>query len=104
MDLFLLHPDCFPMVPRPGGAPPLSWGQGSQQPKEYLFGWNVGGTHEYAEIFALQEGVGYKNMISNPNGGYVGNRYGESFLPLADGKRCLCLNVRSVDQCIQQGI
>ena len=40
--------------------------------KNIYFGWNVGATHEYAEIFALQEGVAYKNLILNPNGGYVG--------------------------------
>ena len=32
----------------------------------------MGTTHEYAEIFALQEGVGYKNLILNPNAGNVG--------------------------------
>ena len=40
--------------------------------KNIYFGWNVGTTHEYAEIFALQEGVGYKNLILNPNAGNVG--------------------------------
>jgi hypothetical protein len=40
--------------------------------KNIYFGWNVGAIHEYAEIFALQEGVGYKNLILNPNGGNVG--------------------------------
>jgi hypothetical protein len=40
--------------------------------KNIYFGWNVGSTHEYAEIFALQEGVAYKNLILNPNGGNVG--------------------------------
>jgi len=32
----------------------------------------VGTTHEYAEIFALQEGVAYKNLILNPAAGNVG--------------------------------
>jgi len=41
-------------------------------PKRIYFGWNVGTTHEYAEIFALQEGVAYKNLILNPAAGYVG--------------------------------
>ena len=41
-------------------------------PKRIYFGWNVGATHEYAEIFGLQEGVGYKNLILNPAAGYVG--------------------------------
>jgi len=40
--------------------------------KNIYFGWNVAATLEYAEIFALQEGVGYKNLILNPNGGYIG--------------------------------
>ena len=40
--------------------------------KNIYFGWNVGSSHDYAEIFALQEGVAYKNLILNPNGGYVG--------------------------------
>jgi len=40
--------------------------------KNIYFGWNVGTTHEYAEIFALQEGVAYKNLILNPNAGHVG--------------------------------
>ena len=40
--------------------------------KNIYFGWNVGATHEYAEIFALQEGVAYKNLIINPNGGKLG--------------------------------
>ena len=40
--------------------------------KNIYFGWNVGSTHEYAEIFALQEGVGYKNLVLNPNAGNVG--------------------------------
>jgi len=40
--------------------------------KNIYFGWNVGSTHEYAEIFALQEGVAYKNLILNPAAGNVG--------------------------------
>lgn len=43
----------------------------SNQNNIYM-GWNVGSSHDYAEIFALQEGVAYKNLILNPNGGYVG--------------------------------
>jgi len=41
-------------------------------PKRIYFGWNTGATMEYMEIFALQEGVAYKNLILNPNAGYVG--------------------------------
>jgi len=44
----------------------------ASNPKRIYFGWNVGSSHDYAEIFALQEGVAYKNLILNPNGGYVG--------------------------------
>jgi hypothetical protein len=40
--------------------------------KNIYFGWNVGSSHDYAEIFALHEGIAYKNLILNPNGGYVG--------------------------------
>jgi hypothetical protein len=40
--------------------------------KNIYFGWNVGTTHEYAEIFAIQEGVAYKNLILNPAAGNVG--------------------------------
>ncbi|MCF8143846.1 MAG: tail fiber domain-containing protein [Deltaproteobacteria bacterium] len=40
--------------------------------KNIYFGWNVGASHDYAELFALQEGVAYKNFILNPNGGHVG--------------------------------
>jgi len=41
-------------------------------PKRIYFGWNTGTTMEYMEIFALQEGVAFKNLILNPNAGYVG--------------------------------
>ena len=40
--------------------------------KNIYIGWNVGSSHDYAEIFALQEGVAYKNLILNPNAGRVG--------------------------------
>ena len=33
--------------------------------KNIYIGWNVGSSHDYAEIFALQEGVAYKNFILN---------------------------------------
>ena len=46
--------------------------EATTNPKRIYFGWNVGTAHEYAEIFGLQEGVGYKNLILNPNAGYVG--------------------------------
>jgi len=40
--------------------------------KNIYFGWNVGESHEYAEIFALQEGIAWKNLVLNPYGGNVG--------------------------------
>jgi hypothetical protein len=40
--------------------------------KNIYIGWNVAPSHDYAEIFAVQEGVAYKNLILNPNAGYVG--------------------------------
>lgn len=54
--------------------------------KNIYFGWNVGSTHEYAEIFALQEGIAYKNLILNPSGaGYVGIRTTNPSHPLQMG-------------------
>ena len=44
----------------------------ANNPKRIYMGWNVGSSHDYAELFALQEGVAYKNLILNPNGAYVG--------------------------------
>ncbi len=45
----------------------------ASNPNNIYFGWNVGSTHDYAEIFALQEGVDYKDLILNPSGdGFVG--------------------------------
>jgi hypothetical protein len=40
--------------------------------KNIYFGWNVGTTHTFAELFALQEGVSYLNLALAPYGGYVG--------------------------------
>lgn len=40
--------------------------------KNIYIGWNVVGSQEYAEIFALQERVAYKNLVLNPGGGNVG--------------------------------
>ena len=40
--------------------------------KNIYFGWNVGTSHDYAEIFALQEGVAYKNLVLIPKGGNLG--------------------------------
>ncbi len=58
--------------------------------KNIYFGWNVGETHEYAEIFALQENVGYKNLILNPNGGYVGIGTKSPSQPLYLGSGAYC--------------
>ena len=41
-------------------------------PKRVYIGWNVGSSHDYAEIFALQEGVAWKNLVFVPHGGNVG--------------------------------
>ncbi|MBC8457499.1 MAG: tail fiber domain-containing protein [Deltaproteobacteria bacterium] len=40
--------------------------------KNIYIGWNVGSSHEYAEIFALHEGIAWKNLIFVPHGGNVG--------------------------------
>ncbi|MBW1780496.1 MAG: tail fiber domain-containing protein [Deltaproteobacteria bacterium] len=53
--------------------------------KNIYFGWNVGETHEYAEIFALQEDVEYKNLVFNPNGANVGIRNTTPLHPLHMG-------------------
>lgn len=44
----------------------------ASNPKNIYFGWNVGTTHTYAELFALQEGVSFLNIVLAPYGGYVG--------------------------------
>ena len=41
-------------------------------PKRIYFGWNPGATFDYVELFALQEGVAYKNIVLAPSGGNVG--------------------------------
>ena len=58
--------------------------------KNIYFGWNVGTTHEYAEIFALQEGVAYKNLILNPDAGYVGIGTTNPSHPLQMGSGAYC--------------
>ena len=40
--------------------------------KNIYIGWNAGSSHDYAEIFALQEGVAWKNLVFAPSGGNVG--------------------------------
>ena len=44
----------------------------ASNPKRIFFGWNTGASMEYVEVFGLQEGIAYKNLILNPNAGYVG--------------------------------
>ena len=41
-------------------------------PKNIYFGWNVGGSFDYMEIFALQEGIAWKNLVLVPYGGNLG--------------------------------
>ena len=40
--------------------------------KNIYFGWNVGTSHDYVEIFGLQEGIGWKNLVLLPYGGNIG--------------------------------
>ena len=55
-------------------------------PKNIYFGWNTGASHDYAEIFALQENVAWKNLILNPSGfGFVGIRTTNPLHPLQMG-------------------
>jgi hypothetical protein len=44
----------------------------ANNPKNIYIGWNVGSSHDYAEIFALQEGIAWKNLVLVPSGGNVG--------------------------------
>ena len=44
----------------------------SSNQKNIYIGWNAGSSHDYAEIFALQEGVAWKNLVFAPSGGNVG--------------------------------
>lgn len=44
----------------------------ANNPKIIYFGWDVGASQNYAEMFALQEGVAFMNLVFNPLGGNVG--------------------------------
>ena len=54
-------------------------------PKRIYFGWNTGASMEYVEIFALQEGVAYKNFVLAPFGGNVGMGTSSPSYPLQMG-------------------
>lgn len=59
-------------------------------PKNIYFGWDIGASQQYAEIFALQEGIAFKNLILNPHGGYVGIRTANPSHPLQMGSGAYC--------------
>jgi len=59
-------------------------------PKRIYFGWNTGATMEYVEIFALQEGVAYKNFVLAPFGGNVGMGTSSPSYPLQMGSGAYC--------------
>ena len=54
-------------------------------PKRIYFGWNTGASMEYVEIFALQEGIAYKNFVLAPFGGNVGIGTSSPSYPLQMG-------------------
>jgi hypothetical protein len=59
-------------------------------PKNIYFGWNVGETLEYAEIFALQEGIGWKDLVLVPYGGNLGIGTNSPSFPLQMGGGAYC--------------
>jgi len=59
-------------------------------PKRIYFGWNTGDTMDYVEIFALQEGVAYKNFVLAPFGGNVGLGTSSPSYPLQMGSGAYC--------------
>jgi len=62
----------------------------ASNPKRIYFGWNTGATMEYVEIFALQEGVAYKNFVLAPFGGDVGINTSSPLYPLHIGNGAYC--------------
>lgn len=59
-------------------------------PKNIYFGWNVGTSQEYGEIFALQEGIAWKNLVLNPHGGNLGIGTTSPSHPLQMGSGAYC--------------
>ena len=59
-------------------------------PKRIYFGWNTGASMEYVEIFALHEGVAYKNFVLAPFGGNVGINTSSPSYPLQMGSGAYC--------------
>ena len=62
----------------------------TSNPKNIYIGWNVGSSHEYAEIFALQEGIAWKNLVFAPSGGNVGIGTTSPSHPLQMGSGAYC--------------
>ena len=62
----------------------------ASNPKNIYIGWNVGSSHDYAEIFALQEGIAWKNLVFVPQGGNVGIGTTSPSHPLQMGSGAYC--------------
>lgn len=62
----------------------------TSNPKNIYIGWNVGASHDYAEIFALQEGIAWKNLVLVPSGGNVGIGTTSPSYPLQMGSGAYC--------------
>ena len=58
--------------------------------KNIYFGWNAGTSHDYAELFALQENVAWMNLVLAPNGGNVGIGTKSPSQPLQMGSGAYC--------------
>jgi hypothetical protein len=62
----------------------------TNNPKNIYIGWNVGSSHDYAEVFALQEGIAWKNLVLVPHGGNVGIGTTSPSHPLQMGSGAYC--------------